>query len=90
MYMRSLMTCTPHQIIQVIKLRQVIWAGHIAHIGERRAAYRILVRRPEGRKSLGRPRHRWKDSIKMGLQEVGWGAWLGLIWLERGTGVRLL
>jgi hypothetical protein len=41
-------------------------------MGEERAAYRILVWRPEGRKPLGRPRHRWEDNIKMDLQEVGW------------------
>jgi hypothetical protein len=42
-------------------------------MGEKRDAYRILARRPEGRRSLGRPRRRWEDNIKMGLQEVGWG-----------------
>jgi hypothetical protein len=53
---------------------------------EGRGAYRILVGRPEGRKPLGRPRHRWEDNFKMDLQEVGWGAWTGLIWLRIGTG----
>jgi hypothetical protein len=37
---------------------------------EKRDAYRILVRRPEGRRPLGRPRRRWEDNIKMNLQEV--------------------
>jgi hypothetical protein len=47
--------------------------------GEKRGAYRILVRRPEGRRPLGRPRHRWEDNIKMDLQEVGWGMdWIDL------------
>jgi hypothetical protein len=41
-------------------------------MGEGRCAYRILVGRPEGRRPLGRPRHRWEDNIKMDLQEVGW------------------
>jgi hypothetical protein len=41
-------------------------------MGEERGAYRILVGRPEGRRPLGRPRRRWQDNIKMGLQEVGW------------------
>jgi hypothetical protein len=41
-------------------------------MGEKRGAYRILVRRPEGRRPFGRPRHRW-DNVKMDLQEVGWG-----------------
>jgi hypothetical protein len=42
-------------------------------MGEKRGAYRILVGRPEGRRTLGRPRHRWEDNIKMDLQQVGWG-----------------
>jgi hypothetical protein len=41
--------------------------------GGERGAYRILVGRPEGMRPLGRPRRRWEDSIKMNLQEVGWG-----------------
>jgi hypothetical protein len=45
-------------IIQVIKSRRVRWVGHVAHMGEGRGAYRILVGRPEGRRPLGRPRHR--------------------------------
>jgi hypothetical protein len=52
---------------------------------EGRGAYRILVGRPEGRRPLGRPRHRWEDNIKMVFQEVGLGAWTGLIWLRIGT-----
>jgi hypothetical protein len=43
---------------------------------EGRVAYKILVGRPEGRRPLGRPRRRWEDTIKIDLQEVGWG--LGL------------
>ena len=41
--------------------------------GERRGAYRVLVVKPEGRRLLERPRRRWEDNIKMGLQEVGCG-----------------
>jgi hypothetical protein len=48
-------------------------------MGEGRGAYRILVGRPEGRRSLGRPRHSWEDNIKMDLQEVGWG---GMDWID--------
>jgi hypothetical protein len=59
-------------------------------MGEGRGAYRILVGRPEGWRPLGRPRRRWEDNIKMYLQEVGWGAWTGLIWLRIGTGGELL
>jgi hypothetical protein len=57
-------------IIRVIKSRRMRWAGYVARMGEGRGAYRILVGRPEGRRPLGRPRHRWEDNIKMDLQEV--------------------
>jgi hypothetical protein len=48
-------------------------------MGEGRGAYMILVGRPEGRRSLGRPRRRWEDNIKMD-QEVGWDdvAWIDM------------
>jgi hypothetical protein len=59
-------------------------------MGDRRGAYRVLVGRPEGRRPLGRPRRRWEYNIKMEFQEVGWGAWTGLIWLRIGTGGGLL
>jgi hypothetical protein len=60
-------------IIRVIKSRRMRWAGHVARMGEKRGADRVLVGRREGRRSLGRPRRRWEDNIKMDLQEVGWG-----------------
>jgi len=49
-------------------------------MGERRAVYRVLVGKPEGKRPFGRPRHRCKDNIKMDLQEVGCGYmdWIGL------------
>jgi hypothetical protein len=43
------------------------WAGHVARMGEKRNVYRLLVGKPEGKRSLGRPRLRWIDNIKMGL-----------------------
>jgi hypothetical protein len=54
-------------IIQVINSRRLRWAGHVARMWERRGAYRALVRKPEERRPLGRPRRRWEDNIKMGL-----------------------
>jgi hypothetical protein len=48
-------------------------------MGEKRGASRILVRRPEGGRPLGRPRHRWEDNIKIDLEEVGWR---GMDWIE--------
>jgi len=49
-------------------------------MGEERGAYRVLVGKPEGNSSLGRPRRRWVDNIRMDLQEVGCGCldWIGL------------
>ena len=44
--------------------------------------YWVLVGKPEGRRPLGRPRHRWEDNIKMDPQEVGCRGWTGLIWLS--------
>jgi hypothetical protein len=57
-------------IIRIIKSRRMRWAGHIARMGEKRGAYRILVGRPEGRRPLGRPKRRWKDNIIMDLEEL--------------------
>jgi len=49
------------------------WAGHAAGMGEERAVYRVLVRKPEGRRPLGRPRRRWVDNIRTDLEEVDCG-----------------
>jgi hypothetical protein len=71
-------------IIRQIKSRRMRWAGHVAHMGERRKVYRILVGKPEGKAPLGRPWCRWEDGIKMDLREMGWGVWNGLTWLRIG------
>jgi len=55
------------------------WAGHFARMEKRRDLYRVLVGKPEGNKSLGRPRSRWEDNIKIDLQEVGCE---GVDWIE--------
>jgi hypothetical protein len=55
----------------VIKSRRMRWAGHVTRMGEGRGAYRVLVVRSEGKRSLGRPRRRWEDNIKMDLREIG-------------------
>jgi hypothetical protein len=69
-------------IIRIIKSRMMRWAGHVAGMGEKRNACRLLVGKPEGKRPLGRPRRRWADDIRMDLGEVGWGdvAWIGLAW----------
>jgi hypothetical protein len=61
------------------------WVGHVARIGEGRGVYRVLVGKSEGKRPLGRPRRRWEDNIKPGLQEVGYGVKTGLSWLKRET-----
>jgi len=57
------------------------WTGHVACMGEEKEVYRILVGKWEGKISLGRPRLRWMDNIRMDLQEVGCGYmdWIGLV-----------
>jgi hypothetical protein len=56
-------------------------------MGEKKNAYRILVRKPEGKRPLGRPRRKWVGNIKMDLREIAWDGvvWIGLIWLRIGT-----
>jgi hypothetical protein len=48
-------------------------------MGDRKGAYRVLAERPDGKRPLGRPRHRWDDNIKMDFEEVGWG---GMDWID--------
>jgi hypothetical protein len=54
----------------MIKLRRMRWAGYVARREEKRNAYRMLVGKPEGKRPLGRPRHRWVDNIKIDLREM--------------------
>jgi hypothetical protein len=67
-------------IIGIIKSRGMRWTGHVARLGEKRNAYRLLVGKPGGKRPLGRPGRRWMDNIGMDLGEVGWGDvdWIGL------------
>ena len=67
-------------IVRVIKSRRMRWAGHVARVEEGRGVHKVLVGKPEGKRPLGRPRHRWEDNIKMDLQEVerGCGDWMEL------------
>ena len=55
-------------IVRVIKSRRMRWAGHVARTGERKGLYRVFVGKTEGKRPLGRPRHRWEDNIKIDLQ----------------------
>jgi hypothetical protein len=67
-------------VIRIINSRRMRWAGHVAGMGEKRNAYRLLVGKLEGKKPLGRPRRRWIANIKMGLLETGLSVvdWIGL------------
>jgi hypothetical protein len=67
-------------IIRIIKSRRMRWVGHVAQMGEKRNAYRLLVGKPEGKTPFGGPRRKWVDNIKMDLLEIGWGGvdWIGL------------
>jgi hypothetical protein len=58
----------------MIKSRRMKWAVHIGRMGEKQNAYRILMGKPERRRSLRRPKHRWVDNIKMDLKRdnIGW------------------
>jgi hypothetical protein len=55
----------------VIKSRRIRWEGHVARMGKSRCVYRVLVGKPEGKRSPGRPRRKWEENIKMDLQDVG-------------------
>jgi hypothetical protein len=57
--------------VLVVKTRRMRWAGHVARIGEESDVHRLLVKKPEGKNPLRGPRNRWKDNIKINLQEVG-------------------
>jgi hypothetical protein len=74
-------------IIRVIKSR-MRWAGHVARMGDRRVAFKVLVVRPEGKRSVGRPGRGWEVNIKTYLQQVGWGEGTcnGFVWLGIRTG----
>ena len=67
-------------ILRVIKSRRMRWAGHVTRMEEGRGVHKVLVGKLEGKRPLGRPRRRWKDNIKMDLQEVGRGCgdWMEL------------
>jgi hypothetical protein len=71
---------TSPSIIRLINLRRMRWVGHVARMGGKRNVYRLLVRKPEGKRPLGIPRCRWIDNIKIDLLEIGLSVvdWIGL------------
>jgi hypothetical protein len=64
----------------MIKSRRLRWAGYVAHMWERRDVYKVLLGTVDGKRPLGRPRHKWEDNIKMDVQEVGCECmdWIGV------------
>jgi hypothetical protein len=87
--------CFSPDVIWVMKLGRIRWAGHGTRVWKRRGVYRVLVGRPEGKRPLGRLGCRWEDNMKVDVQEVRWvvgggGAWARLIWFRTGAGGGLL
>jgi hypothetical protein len=66
-------------IIRMMKSRRIRWAWHVACLGEKRNAHGISAGKTEGKRSLGRPRCRWEDNIKVYLREIGWA---GVDWID--------
>jgi hypothetical protein len=67
---------TSPSIIRIIKSRRMRWVGHVARMGHKRNAYRILVGKPKGKRPLVRPRRRWVGNIKTDLRENG------MVWID--------
>ena len=64
----------------MIESRRIIWAGHLARMGEGRSVFEILTGKPTGKRPLGRPRRKWEGNIRMDLEEIGVNArnWVDL------------
>jgi hypothetical protein len=64
----------------MVMSRRITWALHVTCMGRKGHAYRILIRKPEGKRPLGRPRCRWEDNIRMDPRDIGWGVmdWIDL------------
>jgi hypothetical protein len=74
-------------IVSIIKLRRMRWAGHVTRMGEMR---KILVEKPEGKRPLGRPRRRWRIILEWIFGQKGGKMWTGFIWLRTRTSDGLL
>ena len=58
-------------IVRVIKSKRLRWAGRVARMEEDRSAFKVLTGKPTGKRSLGRPRRRWEDNIRMDHEKIG-------------------
>jgi hypothetical protein len=77
-------------IIKVTKSSRMMWVGYAACMGEMRNVYKILFRKSEGKRPLGRPRHRWRILLEWILGNQGDKLWTAFIWLSIGTSGKLL
>jgi hypothetical protein len=77
-------------IITVIRSRGMRWTGHVACMGEKRNAYRILVAKPERKRPPRRPRGKWEDNIEIDFRKTGWGDMDWITWLSIGINGGLL
>jgi hypothetical protein len=73
-------------IVRVVKLRRMRWAGHVARMGEDIGVHRVLVGKPEGKRSLGRPRRRWRIILRWIFRKLEGVVGTGWSWLRIGTG----
>ena len=78
--------CSSLSIVQVIKSRRMRWAGHVAHMGERRDIYRVLVGKLKERDHLGDPGIDGKIILRWIFRKLDVEVWIGLSWLRKGTG----
>jgi hypothetical protein len=65
---------SPPNIIRQMKSRKMRWVEHVTRMGQERKVYKVLVRKPEGKRPLIRPSLKWKCGIRMDLREIGWGS----------------
>jgi hypothetical protein len=77
-------------IVRRIKSRRMRWAGHVASVGEGRNLYRVLMEKLEGKRSLGRPRHRLENGIEWSFGRLVLGVWSGFTQLRIGIDCGLL
>jgi len=77
--------CSPN-IVRVIKSRRMRWAGHVAHMGERRGSCRVSVGKPEGNRPLGRSSADGRIILRWVFRKWDVGVWTGSSWLKIGIG----
>jgi hypothetical protein len=66
-------------IIRIVSYGRMRWVGHVAEMGEKRPAYRLLAGKLEGKRQLGRPRSMWVDNIQLDMAKIGWS---GVDWFD--------